>query len=115
MCLKHKWLAFYKNFPKVERFGIGQKIERGFLDALELIFLSSFSAPEQKIPLLARAISRLDVMKFFIQLAWEAKLLTTTQYALLLENLEEVGRMLGGWKKGLVAKKETPAGAGEIR
>jgi hypothetical protein len=54
-------------------------------------------------------------MRFFIQLAWEAKLLTTIQHALLLKSLEEVGRMLGGWKKGLILRRETPAGAGEIR
>ncbi len=28
------WLAIHRNFPKVERFGIGQKIENSFLDVL---------------------------------------------------------------------------------
>ena len=101
------WLALYKNFPKVERFGVGQKIERAFLDALELIFLSSYMPPEQKLPLLTKAITRIDTSKFFLQIVWENKLMTTEHYSTLLTNIEEVGRMLYGWKKGIESK--TPA------
>ena len=99
----------FKNFPRVERFGIGQKIERSFLDALELIFLSSFLSPEQKLPFLTKAITRVDVLKFFLQIAWENKLFTTQQYSILLGNIEEVGKMLYGWKKGLESKTSARA------
>ncbi len=88
----------------MERFGIGQKIERSFLDALELIFLSSFLSPEEKLPMLTKAIARLDILKFFLQIVWENKLLTTPQYSTLLASIEEVGKMLYGWKKGLESK-----------
>ncbi len=101
------WLALFHHFPKVERFGVGQKIERSFLDALELIFLSGFAPTEQKLPILTKAVTRLDVLKFFLQIAWENKLLTTEHYSTLLANIEEVGRMLYGWKRGLESK--TPA------
>ena len=108
------WLALYKDFPKVERFGVGQKIERAFLDALELIFLSSYLPPEQKLPLLTKATTRIDIMKFFLQVVWENKLMTTEHYSALLTNLEEVGRMVWGWKKGIESK--TPAKkAGELQ
>lgn len=98
------WLALHRNFPKVERFGIGQKIEQSFLSALELTFCLSYLPPEQKIPLLNRAISRLDVVKFFVQLSWEGKLIPTDKYSELLLKLEEIGRQLGGWKNGLEIK-----------
>ena len=39
-----------------------------------------------------------------MQLAWENKLIKTEKYAGLSSELEEVGRMLGGWKKGLEQK-----------
>lgn len=99
------WLTFHKNFPKVERFGLGNKIEQTFLDILELSFSSSYLASEQKIIFLNKTISRLDVLKFFTQLAWEGKLIPTEKYADLSTKLEEIGRMLGGWKKGLLQKK----------
>lgn len=101
------WLALYRSFPKVERFGLGQKIESSFLNALELVFLSSYLPPREKLPLLTKAITRVDVVKFFLQIAWEHKLLTTPQYSTLLVSIEEVGKMLYSWKKGLESK--TPA------
>lgn len=98
------WLARYRDFPKVERLGIGQKVERAFLDVLELIFLASYSSPEQKLPLLTKAILRIDSIKFFLQIIWESKLLTTEHYVALSTNTEEIGRMIWGWKKGIESK-----------
>ena len=115
MLLKEKetyrlWLPLHRDFPKVERFGIGQKIEQSFLDLLELTFTSVYLAPEQKIIILGRAIAKLDNLKFFMQLAWESKLIPTEKYAIFSKELEEIGRMLGGWRKGLVEKlqQKTP-------
>ncbi len=95
------WLVLHRNFPRVERFGIGQKIEHIFLDILEFSFACTYLPPEQKILLLNKTIAKLDILKFFIQLAWESKLIPTQKQAELSEKLEEIGRMLGGWKKGI--------------
>lgn len=54
--------------------------------------------------MLSRVISKLDALKFFIQIAWENKLISTEQHIELSKNLEEIGRQLGGWKKGLETK-----------
>lgn len=98
------WCSLHRDFPKVERLGIGNKIEQAFLDCLELTFCLSYLSPEYKIPLLNKAITKLDIIKFFTQLAWENKLIPTDKYSLLLSQLGEIGRQLGGWKKGLQAK-----------
>ena len=86
---------------------MGQKIEQSFLTTLEYTFTAAYLPPEQKIILLGKTISKLDVLKFFLQLAWESKLIPTEKYANLSERLEEIGRMLGGWKKGLLNKTPT--------
>lgn len=101
------WLALHKNLPKTERFGLGQKIEQTFLDILELTFTAAYLPPEQKIILLGKTISRMDILKFFFQLAWENKLIPKDKYITLSQKLDEIGRMLGGWRKGLLSK--TPA------
>ena len=98
------WLALHRNFPRVERFGIGQKIEHVFLDLLELSFSCIYLTPEPKITLLGKTISKLDALKFFCQLAWESKLIPTDKYTELSTKLGEIGRMIGGWKKGLESK-----------
>jgi hypothetical protein len=97
-----------RDFPKVERIGIGAKIELSFLIVLELTFTSTYLPPEQKIISLTNTISKLDILKFFAQLAWEEKLIPTEKYADLSKQLEEIGRMLGGWKKGLQTKTPRP-------
>ena len=98
------WNILHKSFPRVERLGIGRKIEQSFLTVLELTFLLSYAPLNQKIVLIDRAISKLDVVKFFTQLAWEGKIIPTKQYSELSIKLEEIGRQLGGWKKGLQTK-----------
>ena len=54
----------------------------------------------------SRTIAKLDNLKFFMQLAWESKLIPTEKYANLSKELEEIGRMLGGWRKGLVERQQ---------
>lgn len=98
------WLILHKNIPKTERFNLGQKIDLLFIDILELSFTALYLPPEQKIILLGKAISRLDLLKFFMQLAWENKLIPTDKFTALSQKLEEIGRIIGGWKKGLQSK-----------
>jgi hypothetical protein len=54
--------------------------------------------------MLNKAITKLDIVKFFGQLAWESKLIPTDKYSEFIASLEEIGRQLGGWKKGLQKK-----------
>jgi hypothetical protein len=86
---------------------VGQKISQSFLDVLELTFTASYLPPDQKIIMLGKTISRLDILKFFTQIAWENKLISTEKYLELSKKLQEIGRMLGGWRKGL--QNKTPA------
>lgn len=106
------WITLHRDFPKVERFGIGQKIEQSFLDVLELTFASVYLTTEQKMLMLSKTIAKLDNLKFFMQLAWEAKLIPTEKYTNISRDFEDIGRQLGGWRKGL-QKKTSATGAEE--
>lgn len=92
------------DFPKIYRYTLGGKIENYFLELLEMILILLYLPPDQKYSRLTMAIAKLDNLKFFLQLAWENKCLTDAKYASLSELLNEIGRMLGGWKKGLENK-----------
>ena len=100
------WFSIFNDFPKIHRYTLGGKIEDYFLALLENIFISIYLSPETKIARLVIAISKLDGIKFFLQIAWENKCVPNAKYAELSEYLNEIGRMLGGWKKGL--EKKTP-------
>jgi hypothetical protein len=43
----------------------------------------------------------LDALKYFLKIAWELKSLDNKKYLAISNALNEVGRMLGGWKKQL--------------
>ncbi len=60
---------------------------------------------------LQKAGVKLDVLKFFLQIAWEIKALDNKKYAALSQHLNEVGKMLGGWMKR--TSKENSAIGGE--
>ena len=99
------WLVLHRNFPKTERYGLGRRIDNLFLEILELTFTASYLPIDPKIILLGKIISRLDILKFFPQLAWENKLIPDEKYIELSKKLQEIGRDIGAWKKGLVEKK----------
>ncbi len=101
------WFQSLADFPKIYRNNLGGKIEGYFLSVLENIFVSAYLSGEKKAAQLSIAILKLDNLKFFLQLAWENKCLSNEKYIEISTSLDEIGRMLGGWKKGL--ENKTPA------
>jgi hypothetical protein len=101
------WFKTLADFPKIYRYNLGGKIENCFLSLLENTFITAYLSGERKSAQLSIAILKLDNLKFFLQLAWENKCLSNTPYTNLSSQLDEIGRMLGGWKKGL--ENKTPS------
>ncbi len=78
---------------------MGQKIDGYFLEFLENVFTAQYLSGTDKLRRLISAISKLDGVKFFLQLAWENRCIPNEKYVTLSQCLDEVGKMLGGWKK----------------
>jgi hypothetical protein len=89
------------HITKAARYTIGARIENKFLYLLELLYLAYFTEKEKKGQKLLECIVILDTLKFLVQIAWEAKLISPKQYEDVALKLDEVGKMLGGWKKNL--------------
>ena len=98
------WLPVRRNMARDERFGIGARIDALLLDLLEILRKASFVDTISKPGLLGSAIGIADSLRFFLQIAWESKLISTIQYGELANIVEEVGRMTGGWRKGILNK-----------
>lgn len=96
------------NLSRVDRYTIGATIDTTFLELLELIFRATFAYDKfEKLSLVSQAIGKLDLLKFFLQLGWEQKVIDYKNYGKLIVLLDEAGRMLGGWKKNI--QEKTPA------
>lgn len=89
------------HIPKGARYTIGARIENKFLDLLELSYITYFSEREKKADGISKCILMLDTLKFIISIAWEAKLVSHKQFEDVATNLDEVGKMFGGWRKNL--------------
>ncbi len=63
---------------------------------IELIIRASYSEKIEKLASLTKSSFKLDLLKFFLQVAWDIKSLDNKKYILLSERLNEIGKMLGG-------------------
>ena len=90
--------------PRVGRYTTGARIENHFLDLLELIYKAYYVSIENKSRIIVEAITKNDIIKYLLQIAFENKLIKEKQYLELSQKLNEVGKILGGWKKGIESK-----------
>jgi hypothetical protein len=77
---------------------VGAKIDILFVEIIEATSSAAFLAKDEKAPWVRLAIRKTDTLKLLLLILWETKSLETKKYATLSEKLDEVGRMLGGWR-----------------
>lgn len=106
--LVHRVYEFYKLFhgfirlfPKTEKHSLGQKIESLILELLELILLAVSLPSREKTGVLQRASLKIDLLKILIRLAKDIKAIDDKKYIRLEEELQEIGKMTGGWIRSL--------------
>ncbi|MCC7004878.1 four helix bundle protein [Candidatus Nomurabacteria bacterium] len=102
------WHKLILNLSRIDRYTTGARIDEIFLSLLESIFRGCFAFDKfEKISIVSQAIAKNDLLKFFMQIAWEQKIVSHKNYADLISFLDEIGKMLGGWKRNL--ENKTPA------
>ena len=102
------WQSFLPHIAKAHRQTIAQKIDTELLETLSSSFRAAYLKDDRKINAIESALTRLDLVKFFLIIGWEMKILTDGQYAQISEHLIEASKMLVGWRD--YVQKKTPAG-----
>ncbi len=90
-----------KNFPKGDRYAIGQRTEQVFLALLSDIIRASKAPRLQKGVAVGNAQISVGILRVCIRLSKDVRALNLKQYISLEEKVDEIGRMLGGWKRSL--------------
>ncbi len=108
-------MGIVPHIPKTARYTIGARIENKFLDLLELTYSAYFSDKEKKAEKLSECILKTDIIKFLISTAWEGKFISNKQYEDIALKLDEIGKMLWGWKKSLEDLQKTPLNRQSLR
>jgi hypothetical protein len=99
-----KWYDFAKwllerveNFPKSQRFVLGQRLTAQAMDVLDLLVEASYA--RDKAEILATANRKMEVLRWTVRMAKDRKLFTPAQFEFSARALNECGRMVGGWLK----------------
>ena len=93
-------------FPRSRRFTLGERLEAGLLDVLELLVEAAYS--RNKEAPLRRANLRLDVVRHLWRLAHELKVMAIRQYEHGAKLIDEVGRQIGGWLRSQTPSQPNP-------
>jgi hypothetical protein len=68
---------------------------------MENLFLARYATKGDKLAFVDAAGAKLDLIKFFMQIGFELKILDHKKFAAISLPLNEIGKMVGGWKKSL--------------
>jgi len=69
--------------------------------------VATYQNISDKITTLTTALKKIDILKFFLQVAWELKAIDNKKYIEISEKALELGRMVGGWRKDMETKLPT--------
>ena len=93
-----KWSApTVEGFPRTHKFTLGDRIMATALDALERLIEATYDRDRQK-PLQAANLA-IEKLRHLFRLAFTLHCLDERRYEHAARQLDEIGRMIGGWKK----------------
>lgn len=82
----------------MRRYSLGVKIDALFVDIIELVSLAQFSLKEKRAEIISKAITKNDVLKQMLYVLLELKGIEEQYFIALAPQVEEIGRMLYGWR-----------------
>lgn len=85
--------------PKIHRYGLGQSLENSVLELLEELIMAKNAPKALKASYLIKALAQQEVATFKLRLYLELKLANETKIFQSQANLQDIGRMAGGWLK----------------
>ncbi len=91
-----------EKLPKHKRYGLGTSTEQTILDLLEQLLMAKHAPKSHKAGFLIRAQAQLETLRLKLRLYLELKLANATRIMQLQAQLQEIGRMLGGWLRSVV-------------
>ncbi len=86
-----------EKFPRSQKFLLGDRIQATALETLEELIEATYT--RQRNPLLVRANLHIEKLRFLFRLAMDLKHLDMRRYEHAARSLDEIGRLVGGWRK----------------
>jgi four helix bundle protein len=96
-----------RQFPKSERYLLGQRIEQASVGVLASLVEANHETC--KAAALRAASIEVEKLRVFVRLAKDLGFLSFGRYEALERRVDIIGRMLGGWIKWAAARAAEPA------
>ena len=90
-------LPHIAGFARQHRFTLGDRMEEGILEVLELLVEASYT--REKRELLRCANLRLERLRYLVRQAKDLHLLTVKQYEYAARAMQAIGNEIGAWQK----------------
>lgn len=87
--------------PKSYKFTFGDRLQTMAADLLELSIEAYYAPRNEKRRLLLKINILLEKMRHFFRLGYELGLYNSKKYEHFAQQLNEIGKMIGGWLKSL--------------
>jgi four helix bundle protein len=92
------WLVpTVEKFPRSQKFLLGDRIQGAALDVLERLIEATYT--KERARLLASANLGIEKLRFLFRLATDLRYLDQRRYEHAARSLDEIGRLIGGWRK----------------
>jgi hypothetical protein len=104
------WLIRHtQRFPKNLRHTYTQKLETLSLEFQESILMANAYRGRERSAWLQRADGKLVCLRAMLRVAYDLQLLAGTQVKHAAQLVDELGRLLGAWRKGTDRKTPAPS------
>jgi len=92
------WLVpMVDKFPRSQKYLVGDRIQTAAMDVLDHLIEAAYS--RDKLALLNRANLQLEKLRYLFRLAFDLRIMDMRRYEISARALDEIGRMVGGWRK----------------
>jgi len=89
-----------QRFAKVHKYSLGVQLENEAIELLKQIVKTNFK--KEKKEFIQECFVHYEIVKILIRLSKDYKLLSIKQYEFAAKELDEIGKLLGGWYKRFI-------------
>ncbi len=94
-------LPIIEKLPRTHKFTLGDRLESHMLDILEGVIEAYYTPKSRKLYMLDKLNILLEKSRYLIRLGFEMGFYRSNHYKEWAEKINEIGRMVGGWKRSI--------------
>ena len=87
-----------QRFAKVHKYSLGVELEKETMDLIKQIVRANLKR-DDKVKDIDECLVCYETIKILVRVAKDYRLLSLKQYEFAAQNLNEIGNLLGGWRK----------------